>query len=158
MDYTKPYEERDFVSVEIYTPYLWIGQQASLATKRYQEFTRKNVTEDMTANVLRVMAYPAIPETVPRSDRSGVDNVIIRSTAKENFEILRPSAIEEDRVTAFARGGNEVPYKSQRAVFDLEQVAEIARLDDKREFFIVVIGTKYNREFKIKTKHFDDLR
>ena len=43
------------------------------------------------------------------------------------------------------------------AFFDLEQVAEIAKLDKKGEFFVVVVGTKYNGEFKIKTKHFERL-
>jgi hypothetical protein len=42
--------------------------------------------------------------------------------------------------------------------FDLEAVQRIAALDNKGEFFIVVIGdTGEEKKFKVKTKHFDEL-
>lgn len=147
-------------SIEVYTPYSWVSQQASLAAKRYQPFTVEDVTEVMRSNVLRVMAYPDMPTVTPewnRAPTSGVDNVIIRSTAKKGFEVLRPISIEDDWEILHTQKYEEVAYASKRAVFDLERVAEITSLDEKGEFFIVVVGTKYNREFKIKTKFFERL-
>ena len=35
--------------------------------------------------------------------------------------------------------------------------ASIANLDEKGEFLVVVIGTKYNIGFEVKTKHFEKL-
>jgi hypothetical protein len=147
-------------ALEIYTPYSWVSQQASEAAKRYKKFTREDVSEEMLEHVLRVFAYPDMPTVaaeVNRADTSEVENVVIRSTAKEDLEVLRPLAIDQGWEYGYTRSGEDVPYESKSAVFDLKRVAEISKLDEKGEFFVVVVGTKYNREFKIKTRHFEKL-
>jgi hypothetical protein len=153
-------DDSTMFSIEVYTPYSWVSQQASWAAKRYKTFTRDDVTEAMVDGVLRVFAHPDMPTVaadINRARTSGVKNVIVRSTAKKNFEILRPIGVEEGVEYAYTRAGKEVAYTSKSAVFDLQRVAEIAKLDENGEFFVVVIGTKYNGSFKIKTKHFEKL-
>jgi hypothetical protein len=146
--------------LEIYTPYSWVSQQASAAAKRYKTFTRDDVTEEMLDRVLRVFARPDMPTVaaeVNRDETSGVDNVIICSTAKKDYEVLWPVTIEDGWEYAYTTSGEEVPYASKSAVFDLKQVAEISKLDKKGEFFVVVVGTRYNSRLKITTRNFKKL-
>jgi hypothetical protein len=109
--------------------------------------------------VLHVVANPDLPERkdASRSENSGVDHVIIRSTAEEDFKVLQPVNIEEDIV--YPIHGRRVPYSRKTAVFDLLGVVEICKLDKKGEFFVVVIATKdAEKTFRVKTKHFERLR
>jgi hypothetical protein len=144
----------------IYTPYSWVGQQARHAAHRDEPFSPEDVTEGMKAHVLRVIAKPDLPVQRPGASRrgtSGVDHVIIRSTAGEDFEVLQPAEIEDG--VSYSRAGDIVPYAKKTAVFDLQGVANIAKLDKKGEFIVVVIGTTDEEKmFKIKTKHLEKLR
>jgi hypothetical protein len=146
-------------SLEIYTPYSWVGEHARRALRGEKDFTVEDVTDEMVKIVLRIIANPDVPK--PRQGArldgtSGVDHVIIRSTAKEDFEVLQPLTVDED-VIYISTGG--VPYRRKTAVFDIDAAAEIGKLDRKGEFFVVVIGTTgEEKNFKVKTKHFERLR
>ena len=86
-------------------------------------------------------------------------HVIIRSTAKKDFAVLWPVTIEEGWEYAYTTSGEEAPYASKIAVFDLKRVAEISKLDEKGEVFVVVVGTTgEEKKSKVKTKHFGRLR
>lgn len=148
-------------SVDVYTPFSWIAQNASWKAKKYQTFSREDVTPDMLEGILRVYANPDRPNQVSQQGligTSGVEHVIIRSTRKKRFEVLQPIDLEPDAVYAQNAFGASVSLTSQAATFDLEQVKRIAALDKKGEFFIVVIGESgEEKKFKVKTKHFGRL-
>jgi hypothetical protein len=148
-------------SVDVYTPFSWIAQNASWEAKRYRELRPEDVTEEMRQGVLRVYANPDMPTRVSSDGMigaSGVDHIIIRSTRDRDFEVAQPLETQED--VAYARNafGAEVGYASLVGYFDLEEVRRISALDKKGEFFVVVIGTTgEEKKFKVKTKHFDEL-
>jgi len=148
-------------SLEIYTPFSWIAQNASWKAKKYQTFAREDVAPGMLEGILRVYANPDRPNQVSQqgmAGTSGVEHVIVRSTRKKNFEVLQPIDIQADAVYSQNAFGAEVGFTSQVATFDLEGVKRIAALDKKGEFFIVVIGeTGEEKKFKVKTKHFGRL-
>ncbi|GMR24116.1 MAG: hypothetical protein BMS9Abin37_2617 [Acidobacteriota bacterium] len=148
-------------SLEIYTPFSWIAQNASWKAKKYQTFAREDVAPAMLEGILRVYANPDRPNEVSQQGMigtSGVEHVIVRSTQKKNFEVLQPIDIDADAVYSRNAFGAEVEFTSQVATFDLEAVKRIASRDKKGEFFVVVIGnTGEEKKFKVKTKHFDRL-
>ena len=148
-------------SLEAYTPYSWIGQNASWAAKRYQEMTMEDVTEEMAAPIFTVIVHPDTPHQVSASGMvgtSGVDHVIVRSTSKKNFQVLQPTTIDAGSEFAWSAMGAEVELSSAVAYFPMDGVAQISSLDKKGEFFIVVIGdTGEEKKFKVKTKHFKRL-
>jgi len=148
-------------SLEVYTPFSWIAQNASWKAKKYQTFGREDVTPDMVEGILRVYANPDRPNQVSQRGMigtAGVEHLIIRSTDKKNFAVLQPIDIVPDAVYARNAFGAEVGFTAQVASFDIDEVRRIAALDKKGEFFIVVIGdTGEEKKFKIKTKHFDRL-
>ena len=148
-------------SLEVFTPFSWIAQNASWKAKKYQTFAREDVAPEMLEGILRVYANPDRPNEVSQRGligTSGVDHVIVRSTDKKNFEVVQPIDIASDAVYSQNAFGAEVGFTAQVATFDLEQVKRIASLDKKGAFFIVVIGdTGEEKKFKVKTKHFDRL-
>ena len=148
-------------SVEVFTPYAWIAQNASWAAKKYQTFSAEDVTEDMWSGLVRVYANPDMPGQVSAKGMvgtSGVDHVIVRSTDKKNFEVLQPVEVVQDAVYAQNAFGAQAEYSTMVALFAMEDVKRISALDKKGEFFIVVIGsTGEEKKFQVKTKHFKRL-
>ncbi len=148
-------------SLDVYTPFTWIAQQASWESKKYKEMSRDQVTEEMCDAVLRVYANPDVPTRISTDGMvgsSGVDHIIVRSTKKKGFEVLQPLEIQEDMEYAQNAFGAEVGFTSMVGYFDLDDVKRISKLDKKGEFFIVVIGTTgEEKKFKVKTKHFERL-
>ena len=52
-----------------------------------------------------------------------------------------------------AMGGN-AQFEGVEAVFSLEGVAQLRGPRGDQEFFVTVVGTGYEKNFKIKQKHF----
>lgn len=148
-------------SLDVYTPFTWIAQNASWEAKKYKEMVAEQVTEEMSDPVLRVYANPDMPTRIGGSGlvgSSGVGHIIVRSTKKKGFEVLQPLETEEDLEYAQNAFGAEVAYSSMVAYFEMEDVIRISNLDKKSEFFIVVVGTTgEEKKFKVKTKHFKRL-
>ena len=148
-------------SLDVYTPFSWIAQNASWKAKKYQTFAREDVAPDMLEGILRVYANPDRPNQVSQRGMVGtadVEHVIVRSTDKKNFAVVQPIDIVSDAVYAQNAFGAEVGFTAQVATFDIDEVRRVASLDKKGEFFVVVIGdTGEEKKFKVKTKHFDRL-
>ena len=148
-------------SLEIYTPYAWIAQQASWEAKKYKTMKREQVTEEMLSGVLRVYANPDVARTLTSDGMrgaSGVEHVIIRTTDKEDFKVLQPTELFEAEEYAQNAFGAEVAFASKEVYFNLDEVSRISSLNKKGEFFVVVIGvTGEEKKFKVKTKHFSRL-
>lgn len=147
-------------SAEIFTPYTWIVHEARRLSGGKKTFTFEDVTGDMRAPVLRVVAHPDMPlrrRGAGRTGTSGVDHVVISSTSETEPHVVQPSAIKES--FDFPTSGKRVRYAVKTASFDLSAVAGIAALDDDGEFLVIVIGAEQEEKaFTVKTKHFDRLR
>ena len=148
-------------SLDVYTPFAWIAQNASWKAKKYQVFSTEDIADEMNDTILRVYANPDVPRNISAEGMrgtSGVDHVIVRSTKKKKFTVLQPLYLDPDSEYAQNAFGAEVVFTSQIAAFDLDEVKKIAALDKKGEFFIVIIGTTgEEKKFKVKTKHFKRL-
>jgi hypothetical protein len=144
-------------SVLIYSPYSWINQQASWAAKKYKKFDAAELNWE-AMDLLRVYANPDVPLRLGNLGATGVEHVVIRSTAKHNFEVAQPVEIEGDLEYTQNSFGAEWAGESQVAMFLMEDVLRIAAADKKGEFFILIIGVSgEEKKFKVKTKHFKRL-
>ena len=145
-------------SLQAYTPYTWIAQNASWEAKKYLEFTRDDVTGEMKRDVLRVYANPDTARNLSAEGMkgtSGVDHVVLRTTHKNNFEVVQPLEIFESLQYAQNAFGAKVGFSSMEALFSMEDAMRVSSADKKGEFFIVLIGTTgEEKKFKVKTKHF----
>ncbi len=148
-------------SVHIQTPYTWIAQQASWRAKKYQEMTAEDVTDEMKEPVMMVICNPDMPTNIAAGGligSSGVEHVIIRSTAKKNFKVAQPTETESGSELTQNAFGAQVELGSLVGYFAMDEVMRISSLDKKDEFFVVIIGdTGEEKKFKIKTKHFKKL-
>lgn len=139
--------------VRLYSPLSWIKQKASDAAKEYRPFTKADVTPDMLDPVLRVVVYPSTPtHVIAGATRlaSSVQHVVIRDSSRgQVVQPLRKEPFSEDVQNAL---GASVEYTGTSAVFPLQQVEQLR--DAKGEFFITVVGTNGDKDFKVKRKHF----
>ena len=145
-------------SLQVYTPFTWIAQNASWEAKKYLELTADQVTGDMKRGILRVYANPDTARSISSEGMrgtSGVEHVVLRTT-KKRFEVVQPLELLESAQYAQNAFGAKVGFASMEATFSMEDVQRISSVDKKGEFFIVVIGTTgEEKKFKVKTKHFD---
>lgn len=149
------------ISARVYTPYSWICKEAMEAGRKFMTLTVDDVTEDMKRPVLRVRAFPGKIMGNARKhglEEYGMTHVTIRSTAKKHFAVLEPVSVEEEPETAENIDERKNYYPTLWVLFDLEQVAEISKLDAKGEVFVVFSNSLgKERRLKIKNKHFKKL-
>ena len=82
-------------SVLLYSPFTWIKQQASNASKEYRTFTRVDVTAEMLTPVMRVKAYPSAPinfRSASMNRSSSVQHVVLRDARRRTA--VQPTAKE----------------------------------------------------------------
>jgi hypothetical protein len=131
------------------------------AARQYEPFTVEDVTEEMRRPVLRVKADPGrIMDNARKKGikEYGMTHVTIRSTAKKDFEALEPVSVEEEPETAENIDERKNNYAVLNVLFELDEVAEISKLDQKGEVFVVFTNSLgKERKLKIKSKHFKKL-
>jgi hypothetical protein len=66
---------------------------------------------------------------------------------------IQPSVLENGSLTN-SSALRDVSYNTATALFPMSTVAELRERDAKGEFFIVVVGDKTNKFFKIKQRDF----
>ena len=146
-------------SLQAYTPYAWIAQNASWEAKKYLEFSPDDVTEEMKSSVFRVYANPDTARNLSNEGMkgtSGVEHIVLRTTRKSGFEVAQPLEIFESAQYAQNAFGAKVGFSSMEALFSMEDAIRISSADKKGEFFIVIVGiTGEEKKFKVKTKHFE---
>ncbi len=138
--------------VFMYTPTTWIREQASAAAKEYRKLTRDDITEEMLAPVLRVVIHPSRPTMVTgAASRSSVEHAVLRD--EKRVVVIQPTFKE-----AFADGvsnamGGRIDLQGVQVQFPLDGVREVRAAGDG-EFLLTVVGG-FEKDFKIKKKHFD---
>lgn len=138
--------------VAVFTPTTWLQTKAAEAATQYKELKVDEVTEEMIAPVLRVIAYPNMPENI-RHDGDSCEHVVLRDLSKT--KVLQPKSKEPFAENAQNAMGAQVSYNGIIAVFELSGLAEIQA--NSREFLITVVGSQTEKDFKVKEKHFKDL-
>lgn len=146
-------------SVRVYTPISWIEQQASDAAKEYREFTPRDLGPDSFDPVLHVVVYPDEPTTMTakgRATSASVQHVVIRDAEKK--VAVQPLSKETFTDEVSNALGARATYAGVRATFALADLSKVRGPSGTGEFFITVVGEgRSEKNFKIKTKHFDDL-
>jgi hypothetical protein len=150
-------------SIWMVTPYSRICNAAYDAKRRYIEFTKEDVIEDeeFFEPVVQVIAYPDPPIRPLNEDlrkAQNVDHVVLADTSRE--VIVQPLSVEPFDYEYKFEDGTELFYKGLSVEFAIEEVLKISENDIKQkgEFYVKVIGSKKEKEFKIKAKHLKNLK
>jgi hypothetical protein len=141
--------------VEVLTPITWITRAAHEAARKYVPFGPAEITDEMKEPVLRVVVHPDVPEQVRgHAISASADHVVLRSSDKKG--VVQPLHVEPFKEEVKNAMGGSMELQGVVALFNLEAVRAIAAVDPKGEFLITVVGTR-ERDFKVKTKHFENL-
>jgi len=146
--------------VEAYTPLTWIQQKASTAAKEYHPMTSADVTPELLEPVFRVVAHPDMPNTVNAKGMTGtssVQHVVLRDESRKI--VIQPIFKEPFDEEASNAMGGKAAFTGLTLKFPLEGLRELRGKDGNGEFFITIIGESgAEKNFKVKKKHFDDLK
>jgi hypothetical protein len=139
-------------TIVVYTPSQWIEHLAFHAKREMNVFSFADVTEAMRDPTLRVVAYPsqaAYLNGTGLSMASSVHRVVLSDTSRTIT--IQPLETTHDTVESNSalRSYN---YTSAGATFNMADVERIRAMDVKGEFFVVVVGDKSNKFFKIKER------
>lgn len=145
-------------SLRVYTPKTWVEQVASNSAKEYRPFTIADITEEMLEPVLRVIVYPDKPTTLSGQgmrNASSAEHVVLRD---ENKKLVVQPIVKDAFTDTASSALRDAAYQGIMAKFSLDALRELRGPKGDREFLIVVVGAgKYEKEFRVKHKHFDDL-
>jgi hypothetical protein len=144
-------------TVVIYTPLKWIEYQAAMAQRELRPFGFADVTTEMREPILRVVALPSRADYITGtglSMSSSVSRVVLSDQSKQTT--IQPLTNEKGIVETNS-ALRSFSYTSASASFNLADVDQIRGEDDKGEFFVVVVGAKQNKYFKVKTRMFKAL-
>ena len=147
-------------SIDVYTAPTWIGHQANLASHMMKPFTVADVTPDMEADVIRVVAYPstALNVTGPGlAQASNVTHVVLEDATKK--VVIQPIA-ETTLTQELDSALRSASVYGKVAFFSKADVDRIRGLDGKGEFFVTVLGDNVlmsRKYFKVKAKDFTRL-
>lgn len=135
----------------VYTPMMWVQQQAADAARAYRPFTAADLNDRDTAPVLRVSVQPSLGYG---GRWSSVERIILRDERKRIA--VQPEAEEPFEVTVQNAYGAQGTFSGMAATFPLEAVAKVRGANETSDFFITVVGSgNVERDLKIKGR---DLR
>jgi hypothetical protein len=144
-------------TIAVYTPESWIELQAVQARREMMPFSASSVTPEMRLPYIHVFALPSTAEYLNANGMgmaSSVHRVVLSST--DRTDVVQP--LSESRSTIETNSAlRSFTQASAGAVFSLEDVDRLRSKDQKGEFFIVVVGDKQNKYFKVKAKFFNQL-
>jgi hypothetical protein len=144
-------------TITVYTPEDWIQLAARQARREMLPFSASDVAPITRLPLLHVNALPSVPDYLNANGFAGassVHRVVLTDTAGRvtiQPVDLAHSEIETNSALRSASFGTAV------AAFRMTDVDSLRALDPKGEFFIVVVGDKQNKYFKVKRKHFQAL-
>ena len=153
-------------SLVVYTPTTWIQHLASQAAKQYRPFTRADVTDDMRAPVLRVIAHADTPKTLDveaRRRAASVEHIVLQDRRRRS--VLQPASIEPFETEVSNALGAAQTYTGLSATFPLEGVRPLRGAGGGDEFTITIVGSgrdslgraRNEKHFEIKRGHFSRL-
>ena len=148
-------------SIMLLTPYARIVDAAYEAKRKYKNFAREDVTEEMLAPVISIRVYPDMPKRLIAKDTElaqSVEHVVLANTTRGM--IIQPHRIEFFEVPAKSGLGAEATYKGTYVEFLIEDIIKVSNDDflKRGEFVIKVIGEQSEKEFRIEEKYIKDLK
>jgi hypothetical protein len=144
-------------TITVYNPEQWIELGAAQAKKEMQPFTVADVTDQMRAQELHVVALPSRAEYLTGNGialSSSVHRVVLNDTARQTT--IQPLAVRQDTLQSNS-ALRSFEYTMASAEFSLEDVERLRESDPKGEFFVVVVGDNQNKFFKVKSRDFKRL-
>ncbi len=145
-------------SIDVCTAANWIARRFGEAAKVYKPLSWADLTEDdKDSSVLRIIGYPDETTTLNLKDGQNVEHIVLRHHGKKERKTLiaQPLRIELLSWNDINNLGGEREWIGMVAFFSVEDL-EIVR-DKKKGEFLVTVAAANEKNFKIKTKHFDDL-
>jgi hypothetical protein len=144
-------------SVEVCSPANWIARRMDEAKRKYMQLRWEDLTEQDRANVLHVIALPDRTTNLNVENSVGVEHVVLRHPGKKEREsiVQQPLFKREFGVEENNSLGGERTIAGLDAAFSIEAVAAVR--DKEGEFLVTVVGEHGEKNFKVKTKHLDDL-
>jgi predicted nucleic-acid-binding Zn-ribbon protein len=144
-------------TITVYTPEEWIQLAARQARKEMLPFSASDVSPVTRLPLLHVNALPSIPDYLTGTGFAGassVHRVVLTDTSgRVTVQPIDLSRSEVETNSAY----RSATFGTAVAAFRMADVDSLRRSDPKGEFFIVVVGDKQNKYFKVKTKHFQAL-
>jgi hypothetical protein len=144
-------------TITVYTPEEWIQLAARQARREMLPFSAGDVSPYTRMPLLHVNALPSMPDYLNGNGFSGassVHRVVLTDTAgRVTVQPVDLSHNEIERNSAF----RSASFGTAVAAFQMADVEALRASDPKGEFFIVVVGDKQNKYFKVKAKHFQTL-
>ena len=144
-------------TITVYNPEQWVELCAAQAKKEMQPFSVADVTEQMRAPELHVVALPSRAEYLTGNGIAGsssVHRVVLNDTARQTT--VQPLDVRQDTLQSNS-AFRSFEYTMASAEFSLSDVARLRDSDPKGEFFIVVVGDNQNKFFKVKSRVFKTL-
>jgi hypothetical protein len=144
-------------SATLFTVDTWIQNLAADAADKYLPFKKEDLRSEDLVNAFRVVANANKPVNMNAARQAeSVKHIVIRDTKKVN--VIQPEATAPFDDTVGNAFNAKVNLTGLHAFFDWEKIEDLRKNDAKREFLVTVIGDRTEKDFKVKTKHFDDLR
>jgi hypothetical protein len=141
-------------TITVYNPEQWVELCAAQAKKEMEPFGVADVTDQMRAQDLHVVALPSRAEYLTGSGIAGsssVHRVVLNDTARQTT--IQPLEVRRNTLQANS-ALRSFEYTMASAEFSLSDVARLRDSDPKGEFFIVVVGDNQNKFFKVKSRDF----
>ena len=141
-------------TIVVYSPTQWVELQAALAHREMRPFTVADADDNMRVPMLHVLALPSRAEYISGPGMTyaqGVKRIVLSDTARQTT--IQPTDLTS-RTVVNSSALRDVSYNSASAMFPMKDVGSLRESDKKGEFFIVVVGDKYNKFFKVKDRDF----
>jgi hypothetical protein len=144
-------------TIHVYTPEQWVELQAMTAKDDMRPFSVNDVTDEMRAPLLHVLALPSQAEYISGNGMQfaqGVKRIVLSDTNRQIT--IQPEESTSGTVTT-SSAMRDMSYHSGEATFPMIAVTQIRQADSHGEFFIVVVGEKWNKFFKVKEHYLKQL-
>lgn len=147
-------------AIWLYEPKAWLGARKSAAERLYKTFVLSDVTADDRLPILRVIVHPDTPQyltAIGAANANNADHVVLRSI--DHSQVAQPLALEPTTAQFWNSLGARASFAGLVAVFSTKAVERIRSASPGREFLVTIVSDRpgNNRDFKIKTKHFERL-
>jgi hypothetical protein len=142
----------------VFTPLGWIQREAAERKRDGRNMQLKDVTADMRAPIVRVMAYPDQPVgTLTASQIKTATSVIgVSLVDKARTQTLESIGTEPFDVPFATPNHARVVLKGMWARFDLQSFLALRK--DDQEFFVVLhLSDKRDMTFAVEPKQFSNL-
>ena len=144
-------------SIEVCTPANWIARKIGEAKREYRAITWADLDEQDRVNLLHVLALPDRTTNLNVENGDSVAHVVLRHPDKKRRQTVvvqpvfkRPFGTEQQNNL-----GGKAALAGIDAAFAFDSLATVR--DEKGEFLVTVVGEGEEKNFRIKTKHLDDL-